>query len=601
MLKPEARTNRKAAAAWTGGAAILVAGLNYAQNQLGAFNLDKVPLTVVSGAIIVAGLAIAQFSTIRARNAAADDLEAKLDSALSCWPPRQRGALEPADVGVRPALQGSQPYLERDADGRLAEAWRRSDIVVVFGPPGAGKSRSAYELTPKGAYMVMPEDADGLATLLRSWPSLRFDEDDEAVVWLDDFDRYAAKLDTDPMLALLGRPSSRGRVKVVATIREDVLSRLLDGDEPAGHRVRRFMAHGEGVRLGDELSAEERERFHAAHGKAPEGRTVAETFASLWRGGWGRSERPPPPALAWRRSWLDVPLIGLGVLFAVAIAWLAWHHGELTVAPPMDKQVAALADRAACPLDAYPADGKGLKESDGNRDVLVTVEHGGDCGVSDRVRFYRVRNDRLQELTGIAAAPSMARHTFACTGPGTGGDPCHVTLAGNRSFIVGAFEDAQTHQELPVAISFEDGGLRVWSLQLPAGRLSRVLSSIRRLDAKPVTLRLAVGHAAGLPDGPCREGLDCSRGRRAQITAIVPAGRDHGPLLLAGYTTAGTNDSPDSVLVRAWHLGVTAAGRPEADRDCVLLRDGLVVDKPIAFGAGALVDRWRRKDAQIMC
>src|SRR5690349_22228590 len=172
MLKPEARANRKAAAAWTGGAAVLAAGLNYAQNQLGAFNLDKVPLAVITGAIIVAGLAIAQFSTIRARHAAADELNASLDAALACWPPRQRGALGPADVGARPSLQGPHAYLERDADARLRAAWERSDIVVVFGPPGAGKSRSAYELVPERAYMIIPEDADGLATLLRSWSSL---------------------------------------------------------------------------------------------------------------------------------------------------------------------------------------------------------------------------------------------------------------------------------------------------------------------------------------------------------------------------------------------------------------------------------------------
>src|SRR5689334_1422366 len=298
MLKPEARANRKAAAAWTGGAAVLVVGLNYAQNQLGAFNLDKVPLAVITGAIIVAGLAIAQFSTIRARHAASDELDARLDAALACWPPRRRSGLDPADVGARPTLQGPHAYLQRDADDALHAAWERSDIVVLFGPPGAGKSRSAYELTPEPAYMIIPEDADGLATLLHSWSSLRLDDDDMAVVWLDDFERYAAKLDTDPVLALL-----RGRVKIVATTREDVLTRLLDGDEAEGHRVRRLMAHAEGVRLGDELSAAERERFAGAYGKPPEGRTVAEAFASLWRSGWSVSGRKSDAAPAWSTTW----------------------------------------------------------------------------------------------------------------------------------------------------------------------------------------------------------------------------------------------------------------------------------------------------------
>lgn len=624
MLKPVARANRGGSAlAWGGGAAILVAVLQFLQQELPEFNLKKWPLWVISGAILLAGLTIAQVGNLRARRQAAQDLDEVLDGALACWPPQFASALSPYDVGVRPALRaepGPPPYMKRDADGDLAGALDGSDIVVVFGPAGAGKSRSAFAAVPERTIMLVPEHAEGLATLLRVWPSLRL-ADDDAVLWLDGFERYAAGVDVDPIMAFLRRPPAAGRLrrmrrqlgrggeeraastKLVATIRDDALERLLGGDEPEGYPVRRLMAGAHGVFLAGELSDAEKATFAGQFKSPPASDSVPEAFSSVWRSGWRSAATFSSDGTPWARKQWDMSLTVLGVALAVAVIWLLTQWNELTVPPPIDQQVAKLVDEANCPVDAFPSKGDGIKD-DGttNADVLVAIEHGGDCGASDEVRFYRRRGGKLRDLAALAPDPSMTRQTFACLGPvAKGTSPCHVTVRGNKRLIVGAFEDAQTHQELPVAISFEEGGLRVWPLTLPKSPLPGVPPSIRKLDRRLVELRLRVGTSdSGTDDGPCGESPSCSRGLPAQATAVLPPEGRRPALLIAGYTTRGTTDSPDTILVRMWNLTLEN-GQPTADRDCIVLRDGRVENVEIEHSDGALLKGWLPKGSQVMC
>src|SRR5688572_5037488 len=123
MIRPASKTPRTSTAlAWGGGAAVIVAALQFLKEELDTFNLDTWPLIVTSGAIVLAGLAIGEIASARARGAANRDLTDRLDKALSCWRPRPASALTPYDVGVRPALRpeaGLAPYVERDADDDL--------------------------------------------------------------------------------------------------------------------------------------------------------------------------------------------------------------------------------------------------------------------------------------------------------------------------------------------------------------------------------------------------------------------------------------------------------------------------------------------------
>ena len=104
---------------------------------------------------------------------------------------------------------------------------------------------------------------------------------------------------------------------------------------------------------------------------------------------------------------------------------------------------------------------------------------------------------------------------------------------------------------------------------------------------------------------PCQRRPGCVRGRRAQATAVVPRGAKNPALLLAGYVSRGTTDAPKELIVRLWHLTLDN-GRPRADRDCLVFRDGhrfevRVTPEQMERGARALLDRWRKTRAEVMC
>ena len=619
MIKPVGKSNRRGSAvAWGGGAVVVVGLLQFLKAELAAFNLDTWPLFVISGAIFVAGLAIGQIDVARGRRQADQELEQELDDALACWPPRFAASLTPHDVGVRPALRAEPvvaPYLERDVDvdgKQLPEAMRSSPAVVVFGPPRAGKSRTAFAAVPGEAIMLIPEHAEGLAALLRRWDALR--TDDDAVLWLDGLERYAEGVDVDPILAFLTPRPKPGRLRrllpggrrpsptrrLVATIREDRLEALLDGDDPGTYPVRRLMTLASGVRLSDELSDRERKRFEQKFGAPPPSSDVAEAFHSAWRAGW-RAERTPAPdsTAVWHARRVAVWPIALGLVFLGASGWIYAKHDELTVPLPIEEQVASLVDAA---VEVFPPKGEGIgDDSDANADVLVAVEHGGGCGVSDQVRFYRVRNRRLREIAALTPEPSMSRHTFECLGRARkAASTCHVTIEDAddlQHVIVGAFEDAQTHQQLPVAISLQGQELQVWALGLPRAKLDALPPSVRRRVRRPMEVRLRVGDTE--VDAACKENPYCSRGRPAQETAIIPSRAGRPALLLAAYTAKGTTDAPQELLVRMWKLELDD-GRPAPGRSCVILRDGRI-RRVVLDAETPLLEGWRPEGTEFMC
>ena len=615
-----AKAHRRAAA-WSGFGGALAGLLVFLQSELHVLNLDEWPLVVTTAVLVMIGLALAAAGEVRAQREADAERADTLDTALACWPLRAARNLSPYDVGVRQTLRAEEtpwPYLTREADAAVREALERSNIVVVFGPAAAGKSRTAFEALPKNAVVLVPENTEGLALVFKHWSSLGIADEVPVVLWLDTLERYAPGLDVDPLIAFLRRSAPAGwsrrlrlrrrregmaapaPVKLVATIREEGLQELLDGDAAESYPVRRLCSCGEGVFLSAELSDVEREAFAEQYGFPSEGATVRQAFGSAWQSGWRSLPSPDPVATPGGSPWLSGTLVVLMGLIVGCIVWLGFNWGELTVPPPIKDQVAEIVDEADCPVEAFPADGKDLDEdSTRNADVLVAIEHGGDCGVSDTVRFYRNRNGRLREVSTLAAAESMARQTFSCLGPRA--SPCHVRLSGNEHLIVGAFEDAQTHQDFPVAVSFEDGGLRVWPLTPPRRqRLRGVPSSIQRLNQRLKTVRLRVGGSEPGAEVECRESFNCSRGRTAQDTAVLPANDGRPALLLAGYTSVGTVDAPEEVLVRIWNVALQR-GAPQLDRDCVVLRNGLAQRIVNESDEGGLHKDRELRNGEVMC
>jgi hypothetical protein len=394
---------------------------------------------------------------------------------------------------------------------------------------------------------------------------------------------------------------------VVATIRSAELERLLGDDADASQETRRLLAHGRGIPLADTLSGNERRRFEEKYAREPAGHTVAEAFPRKWSDGW---QKPAPREPLRRKTGVGIPAWPL-VLAAVCLVLAVFlirevHDGGWTEPPPLKTQLSQLADkvRPCQRLEAFPPDAAGLA---GN-DVLVAIVHGGDCPVSDEVRFYRQRSKRLKQISSLVPTGPGPRQTFSCIGEGRT-DPCHVRLAGRTNAIVGAFTNTDTSQEVPLIVSFDaEEGLQLAALAPPAPPPQRgIPRAVQAVDDRVVTLRLRVGGAEPAAQG-CEPSHGCLRSRPAASTGVLATTKSHPGILLAGYVAAGTTEAPQVLKVRAWRIAVPDVGPavPQRRRDCLVLTDGVPSSleprlNRVADPRGALFTSARPKGSQLMC
>lgn len=613
QLAGSAPAGRRSRFVWAGGAAAGVALLQFLQQELQAFHLNTWVLSLISLLILVAGLGIGQWRQVQAAREAARAFDAALDEALACWPPRAASTFSPDDVGVHPRLDvplEQAPYVPRDADEALGEAIRDDALVVVFGPPGAGKSRSAFQAVQDqagDAVLLMPEDAKGLKALVAQTPAAVLERDTQAVLWLEGLEHYLDGLDVDALMRFL-RWADSSRIVLVATIREDALDRLLKSPEREGLVTRRLLSHGRGVFVGGEFSDAELAAFEERCGRRPDGRSIAAAFPQNWRGGWLRCAAAGPAPSSARAYDRDVVTPALAALFAIvagALVIVGQTYGW-TVAPPIEDQVRALADdiRPCQRLDAHPAAGAGLEKArDPTAKVLVAVVSGADCLDSDEVRFYRRgSDDRLKRIGSLRPVVGDSRWSFSCIGGGrseAASDPCHVTLHGKATSIVGAWRDDETQQELPVVVSFEPEGLRLRALSLPK-------ADVPEHNARTVTLRLrAAGSAPAASDGEqCLQTRGCLAGRTAAAVAVLPPSRGAPSLLLTSYGR-GAPQAPDAVRLRVWKLDFRRE-EPQRGRDCLVLVKGRphtprIRNPAISELRDVLLRAWRPRGADVMC
>jgi TPR repeat protein len=164
------------------------------------------------------------------------------------WPPataaptspriRRVSEVEFTELGVHPALglpnagsaeEGEShswypPYVPRDYDGLIDQALARGGLVVVEGRSGSGKSRAAAEAVRRIAadrQLLMPANQDELAALSEPPGRLR-----EAVVWLDNLERFGGPGGFGLSMITRLCPHGRQDVVVVATLRSEERRRL---------------------------------------------------------------------------------------------------------------------------------------------------------------------------------------------------------------------------------------------------------------------------------------------------------------------------------------------------------------------------------------
>ena len=169
-------------------------------------------------------------------------------------------------------------YIQRSLDPDLRAALGESPLVVVVGPPKAGKSRSALHaaqaVLPADAAVIVPRDGRALGQLLEIDPRLRFQglTEGKRLLWLEGLDSFAESLDA-ALLDRFSRPERLTRtpsrfprrrqrqvadpidpaVKVIATVQTDRWRRLAEGTGLESQAARAVVSRGRFLELSGSL------------------------------------------------------------------------------------------------------------------------------------------------------------------------------------------------------------------------------------------------------------------------------------------------------------------------------------------------------------
>lgn len=582
----------------------LLGGVVLAVLQASPFDdLRTLPTIALIASAAALGLVLQGVATLVGDYTSRDQRAAELDGALAIWPPPGVREASPFDLGVRPEVRaGSRPlsqYRARPGDRELDAALEEADVVLVIGPPGVGKTRSAAEALRRvdpNATLIVPEDAAGLTRALSGASDLLSIPRDGTrrrhVLWLDDLERFVDALhlnaldefqraddDGDPqgararMANLVSDSRSRCGVQIVATVRDDTLRDIFAAGGEAANVTRRFVARARRVHLPDRRPPFPDMSCGASRPLFSPTRLGALPAAL--------GERPPSPAA------LNV---GLVLTIALAVAFVAMVLVGVVVKPGAPP---ALAEQIAGIRDTDDPCG-GVETSPRTADSmdrvnsLVAVTHRTDgCTLSDAVRVYALRAGRLEQVgREIALGESAPTQRVVCLGSEVP-DPCHAEISGGRPMVVIGLRSVATGHVLPAVVWWEGGQLQVASLGLPPPADLKVDSGTdevrraRAVDLEPVTLPLTrVGRQedCGLPR--------CLRGYTAASLAILsPSGDSSTATLLAGYVKSGSIDAPRRLTVRAFAF-IFVGRRPQVGPSCTIQRAGKSVPVSVAVTPG---------------
>jgi hypothetical protein len=578
---------------------LLAGGVTLALLQVLQTTLPSFSVRPAAQAIIVAliGLIAAVLSVLSERAAQRDaqaQRAAQLDDALACWPLRTPRELSAYDLGSHHVGATSDapplPYVAReDAEREIREGLTDPGIVVIYGPPRAGKSRTAYEVVAeqcRDARVIAPEDANGLRTLLAHADALADLAGAQTVLWLDELPRFLPTLELDAIDRLV-RPQRRrgwlaraldrlpGRrprplhpMRVVATLRVNELQELLgegaaDADATTRHhRMRRLLARARAVPL---EAPDAGSGIHTAAGDLP-----------AQSPGWRQARIPPlpPPAKPQGNRAVTGLLWGLIGLTVVLVGVLVWYGSTFALTEPKStsEQIAKLVEDAPdCErLDVAPHGDPKLSQDD----LLVVVAHRALCSKPDELRLYRLkRSGRLRRILALSPPDDDARVAFKCAGV-TKGDHCHVSVEG-KPVVVGSFVDLDTHQALPVALRSLDGELELAALapRPPPADAPHVIRIALRRNRRPAELRLSAADLGQDATATCHLGEACLRAPRAETWAALTKRGSRAALLIAGYLSRGRTDLPRRLAAHAWRLSLRD-GRPVVRDECWIFARG---------------------------
>ncbi|MGN6867909.1 MAG: hypothetical protein ACTHMY_05830 [Solirubrobacteraceae bacterium] len=187
--------------------------------------LDVFRGPLLASILIIVGLAL--FSALVNRLLTVISRRRDARALLRVSPDMTSKTADPYELGVFPVRSGVKCdadglplYVERDIDQSLRAALVEPNaVVVIVGPPLAGKSRTAFETVRRvspDAPLLYPRTADALRSLAESDLARR--QDGSVVLWLDDLSRYQSALDAQTWHRLI---RAWPGMRCVVTLRAD--------------------------------------------------------------------------------------------------------------------------------------------------------------------------------------------------------------------------------------------------------------------------------------------------------------------------------------------------------------------------------------------
>ena len=574
----------KPSGAFLGLGAAILALLTTVQSAVLGLHFYTDVRWVAVGILALFAVLIPAWQTARARWAEEADQAHALDAALAGGATLTANERPLADLGVRHAGSPNPEHVKLIAE-KMKECW----AVVVTGPAGVGKTHAALEALRSvwgNAIVVAPVDADGLATILsgqrqlvraiadrtaqtarerygrveklsdwirRRWLRLRNIEPPvPAVLWLDDFERFADTINVDLLSRLVAETQPRDAdtrdpvprpvlVRLIGTLRTEEYQRILHSTDDAAHHGRRLLARAIAITLQPDLDDD-------TQGAAPEEPVVSSSAA-------GETLAPPPVAdlRPVRPAVGSLLLLGSALGALVALFVLFWlQHGDLEVPPTLASQAAAIeAALPACDTTAQPA-------SDALKEDSTWVLHvtSGSCPASDYVSVYTVHSGVIDWVA--AEKPNSSKiWWFRCIGPASTLTSCSIPAGGNsQSIIVGGFTHTHgtTAETVPLVLyRYDYSSGRADAIRLLAPDLPGPPGHPRSADALPL---FPGAPSRGFPARTCPHPAQlCGHG--ATYIAAAPMGSSASGtakvLLIAGYAT-GPWYSPTRVTTEAFAL-----------------------------------------------
>jgi len=582
----------------------LLGGVVLAVLQASPFDdLRTLPTIALIASAAALGLVLQGVATLVGDYTSRDQRAAELDDALAIWPPPGVREASPFDLGVRPdAHAGGRPlrqYRARPEDRELDAALKKPGVVLVIGPPGVGKTRSAAEALRRvdpNATLIVPEDAAGLTRALSGASDLlsipRDGTKRRHVLWLDGLERFVDALhvnaldefqraDDDSasqsararMANLVSDSRSRCGVQIVATVRDDALRDILAGGGEAANVTRRFVARARRV----ELPGRGPPFPDMSCGASP------PLFRPTQFGALPAALRERPPSPTALNVGLGLTIVLVLAFFAMAVVGVVVQPG---VPPALAEQIAGIRDTddPCGGVETSPRTADSLDRVNS----LVAVTHRTDgCTRSDAVRVYALQAGSLKQVGSVISLGSSApTQRVVCLGS-EAPDPCHAEISGGSEMIVIGLRSVATGHVLGAVVWSERQQLHVASLGLPPPADLKVdsgtddLRRARAVDLEPVTLPL--NRVSPQEDcGPPR----CLRGYTAASLAILsPSGDSSTATLLAGYVQSGSIDAPRRLAVRAFAF-IFVGRRPQVGPSCTIERAGKSVPVSVAVTPG---------------